>query len=131
MFDILFHYPALAATSMARWRNSEISSSTIAPALVTRCKPCRIWPAYFSPMAEQIAASGNTKIGSEDIEAAGDPLGSSSTRPSPNSRSRYCRQRFVQTATDWLRFLARLQPTPPKPAAFADLVDEFARLYAP
>ncbi|SEB22691.1 site-specific integrase [Variovorax sp. YR216] len=36
------------------------------------------------------------------------------------------RQRFVQVATDWLRFLGRLQLPPSKPGAGTDLVDEFA-----
>jgi integrase/recombinase XerD len=38
------------------------------------------------------------------------------------------RQRFVQVATDWLRFMGRLQLPPAKPAAGADLIDEFASL---
>lgn len=36
------------------------------------------------------------------------------------------RQRFVQVATDWLRFMGRLQLPPSKPGAGTDLVDEFA-----
>jgi site-specific recombinase XerD len=33
----------------------------------------------------------------------------------------------VQVATDWLRFIGRLQWSPAEPAAGADLIDEFAR----
>jgi hypothetical protein len=39
---------------------------------------------------------------------------------------RSCRLRFMQVATAWLVFLARLPPPPEKPGAEADLVDEFA-----
>jgi integrase/recombinase XerD len=36
------------------------------------------------------------------------------------------RQRFVQVATDWLRFMGRLQLPPAQPGAGTDLIDEFA-----
>src|SRR5262249_12481179 len=42
------------------------------------------------------------------------------------SAARYSRQRFVQVATDWLRFLGRLEIAPGTRAPGADLVDEFA-----
>jgi integrase/recombinase XerD len=127
MFDILFHYPRVLARHLdgpsAQERDQFLNhraSAGCAPQTLSHLA------SELLLVARKMDLSGNTKIGSEDIKAAADRWVRHQRGHHRIRDPRYCRQRFVQTATDWLRFLGRLQPTPPKPAAFADLVDEFA-----
>ena len=77
-------------------------------------------------VARRIDISGTTAIVRQEVEAAADGWVRHQRCHHRISDPRFCRQRFVQVATDWLRFLARLDATPEKPGANDDLVDEFA-----
>ena len=77
-------------------------------------------------VARRIDVSGPTVISPREIEAAADGWVHHQRRHHRVRDPKFCRQRFVQVATDWLRFLDRLQATQEQPGADADLVDEFA-----
>ena len=77
-------------------------------------------------VARRIDVSGPTVISPREIEAAADDWVRHERRHHRVRDPKFCRQRFVQVATDWLRFLDRLQATQEQPGADADLVDEFA-----
>ena len=77
-------------------------------------------------VARRIDISSTTAISILEIEAAADSWARHQRRHHRISDPKFCRQRFVQVATDWLSFLARLQTTPAAPCAGAGLVDEFA-----
>ena len=77
-------------------------------------------------VARRIDVSGPTVISPREIEAAADGWVRHQRRHHRVRDPKFCRQRFVQVATDWLRFLDRLQATQEQPGADADLVDEFA-----
>jgi site-specific recombinase XerD len=77
-------------------------------------------------VAERLDISGTRAITPEAIEAAADRWVRRQRREGRISTARYSRQRFVQVATDWLRFLGQLHVVPVKRGADADLVDEFA-----
>ena len=77
-------------------------------------------------VARRIDVSGPTAITPLEIEAAADGWVRHQRRHRRVRDPKFCRQRFVQVATDWLRFLDRLQATQEQPGADADLVDEFA-----
>ena len=77
-------------------------------------------------VARRIDISGATPIAPHEVEAAADGWVRHQRRHHRIRDPRFCRQRFVQVATDWLRFLARLESPPEMPGAGAGLVDEFA-----
>ena len=77
-------------------------------------------------VARRIDISGTRAIALQEVETAADGWVRYQRRRHRISDPKFCRQRFVQVATDWLCFLARLEATPEKPGADADLVDEFA-----
>ena len=77
-------------------------------------------------VARRIDISGTTAIALHEVEVAADGWVRHQRHQHRIGDSRFCRQRFVQVATDWLRFLERLKTTPETPRAEADLVDEFA-----
>lgn len=77
-------------------------------------------------VARRIDVTGPTVITPREIEAAADGWVRHQRRHHRVRDPKFCRQRFVQVATDWLRFLDRLQATQEQPGADADLVDEFA-----
>jgi len=77
-------------------------------------------------VARRIDISGTRAIALQEVEAAADGWVRYQRRHHRISDPKFCRQRFVQVATDWLCFLERLEATPETPGADADLVDEFA-----
>jgi integrase/recombinase XerD len=62
-----------------------------------------------------------------EIEAAADRWAQRPFQPrNPNVTFSLCaRERFIWNATDWLRFLGRLQEPPPLPRPFAQMMSEF------
>src|SRR5450631_1750758 len=62
----------------------------------------------------------------EEIGSAADRWVRHQRRQGRIRTARFSRQRFVQVATDWLRFLGRLETAPLPRCAGADLVEEFA-----
>lgn len=77
-------------------------------------------------VAERMDIDGTRAITPEEIGSAADRWVRHQRRHGRISTTRYSRQRFVQVATDWLRFLGRLEAAPVPRGAGADLVDEFA-----
>jgi len=77
-------------------------------------------------VAQRLDLSGVRAITSGEIGSAADRWVRHQRRHRHISAARYSRQRFVQVATDWLRFLGRLESPAVTRRAGADLVDEFA-----
>jgi integrase/recombinase XerD len=76
-------------------------------------------------VAQCLDVSGTRAITPEEIASAADRWVRHQRRLGRISDSRYSRLRFVQVATDWLHFMARLQLPPVTPHPSAELVDEF------
>lgn len=77
-------------------------------------------------VAQRLNVSGTRTITPEEIASAADRWVRRQRRHGHISTARYSHQRFVQVATDWLRFLGRLESPPVLRGTGADLVDEFA-----
>jgi integrase/recombinase XerD len=77
-------------------------------------------------VAQRMDVSGTRAVTPEEVASVADRW-VRHCRRCGRSISPGRRQRFVQVATDWLRFMGRLQLPPAKPAAGADLIDEFVR----
>jgi hypothetical protein len=77
-------------------------------------------------VAQHLNINGTCAISTEEITTAADRWVRRQRRRGRISAARYSRQRFVQVATDWLRFLGRLEPAPATRGPSADVVDEFA-----
>lgn len=77
-------------------------------------------------VARHLDTGGTRTITPEEIGSAADRWVRHQRRQHRISTARYSRQRFVQVATDWLRFLGRLEAASVTRGAGADLVDEFA-----
>ena len=128
MFDTLFHYPRVlarhcegpAAHDRERFlvyrANAGAAHSTLlslAPELLV--------------IAKRIKFDGRQSIPLAEIETAADHWVAYQRRRHRVRIERFSRERFVQTATDWLRFLGRLEEPHEEPAAFAEMVREFVR----
>jgi len=77
-------------------------------------------------VAQRLDINGTRAISTEEIATAAARWVRHQRRRGRISTARYSRQRFVQVATDWLRFLGRLEPAPATQGPGADVVDEFA-----
>lgn len=77
-------------------------------------------------VAQRLDLSGTRAVKPQEIAAAADRWIRHQRRLGRISTARYSRQRFVQVATDWMRFMGRLQLPPVPRAPGAELVDEFA-----
>ena len=77
-------------------------------------------------VARRLDIDGTRLITPEEIGSAADRWVRHQRRHGRIRTARFSRQKFVQVATDWLRFLGRLQAVPVTRGAGADLVDEFA-----
>lgn len=77
-------------------------------------------------VAQRLDVSGTRTITPQEIASAADRWVRHQRRHGHISTARYSHQRFVQVATDWLRFLGRLESPPVTRGTGADLVDEFA-----
>jgi integrase/recombinase XerD len=77
-------------------------------------------------VAQRLDVSGTRGVALEEVASVADRWVRHHRRRG-RSISPGRRQRFVQVATDWLRFMGRLQLPSAKPGAGADLIDEFAR----
>jgi len=127
MFDTLFQYPRV----LARHRDGPSAQERecflidCASAGATRQTLLRL-ASELLLVARQIDLSDDRSIDLREVEAACERWVRHQRRHRRIRDPRFCRQRFVQTATHWLRFLGRLEQPPEKPAAFTHLVDEFA-----
>jgi site-specific recombinase XerD len=77
-------------------------------------------------VAERIDITIGEAIGSSAIEAAADRWAREQHQRQRVRGLRWSRTLFVQTATDWLRFLGRLEVPKPKLVPFADRLADFA-----
>lgn len=77
-------------------------------------------------VSQRLNVSGTRTVTPDEIASAADRWVRHQQRQGHISTARYSHQRFVQVATDWLRFLGRLESPPVTRGAGADLVDEFA-----
>ena len=77
-------------------------------------------------VAQRLDIDGTRAITPEEITSAADRWVRHQRRHRRIRTTRFSRQRFVQVATDWLRFLGRIEAAPELRGAGADLVDEFA-----
>jgi integrase/recombinase XerD len=126
MFDALFHYPRVLARHcngpstqdrdrfLAHCANGGAAQETL----------LRLAPELLL-IARRIDLSGNRSVPFEEVEAAADRWVGYQRRHHRIRRSKYSRERFIQTAKAWLRFLGRLQQPEQTPPAFADLISGF------
>lgn len=127
MFEILFQYPrVLARHRDGPWAPERDRFLTHRASVGCAPKTLSYLASELLLVARHIDIGGDAKIGSEVVEAAAQRWVRYQRRHHRVRDARFCRQRFVQTATDWLRFLERLELPPREVTAFSDLVDEFA-----
>ena len=127
MFDTLFRYPAIVARhrggpfAEARERFlNHCASQGMARATLQR------YAQELLVVAERIDITVGEAIGSPVIEAAADRWAREQHQRQRAQGLRWSRELFVQTATDWLRFLGRLEVPKPKIVPFADRIADFA-----
>jgi hypothetical protein len=77
-------------------------------------------------VAERIDITVGEAIESSVIDAAADHWAREQHQRHRAGGQRWSRELFVQTATDWLRFLGRLEVPKPKIVPFVDLIADFA-----
>jgi len=127
MFETLFCYPRVLARHRAGPSAEERDRFLAHHAQVGAApKSLLRLASELLLVARRIDVSGPTVIAPREIEAAADGWVRHQRRHHRVRDPKFCRQRFVQVATDWLHFLDRLQATQEQPGADADLVDEFA-----
>jgi site-specific recombinase XerD len=126
MFDTLFHYPRVLT------RHCEGPSAEDRHQFLAHCASggaahatlLRLAPELLL-IARRIELDGSRSIPFEEVEAAADHWVGYQRRRHRIRRARFSRERFIQTATAWLRFLGRLQEPEEEPCAFAQLIREF------
>lgn len=128
MFNTLYRYPSVAA------RHSEGPSAPERGRFLIHCANEGMARATLLNLASEmliiarrINIEGGRLIDAAEVEAAADCWIRYQRRHHQISGSRFSRERFIGTATAWLRFLGQLQPLNEKPLVYADLIDEFAR----
>ncbi len=128
MFDTLYHYPRVLARHCegpaAEDRDqflAHCASGGAAHATLLGLAP------ELLVIARRIKLDGSRSIPLEEIEAAADRWIGYQRRHHRIQKVRFSRDRFVQTATAWLRFLGRLREPEEEPSAFAERVCEFDR----
>ncbi len=77
-------------------------------------------------VSRRLDVSGTRIITPEEIASAADRWVRHQRRRGRINTAHYSHQRFVQVATDWLRFLGRLESPPVMRGIGADLIAEFA-----
>jgi integrase/recombinase XerD len=127
MFETLFRYPRVRARHLAG-PSAEERDRYLAHCAYTGAAYASLLrlASELLLVARRIDISETTPIAPYEVEAAADGWVRHQRRHHRIRDPRFCRQRFVQVATDWLRFLARLQATPEMSSAGAELVGEFA-----
>lgn len=128
MFDSLYHYPSVLA------RHREGPSAEDRDRFLAHCADdgaaqttlLRLAPELLL-VARRIDISSSRSIQYEEVEAAADRWVGYQRRHHRIRSSRFSRERFIQTATAWLRFLGRLREPEQEPCAFAERTVEFAR----
>jgi integrase/recombinase XerD len=127
MFDTLFRYPAI----VARHQGGRFAAAR--ELFLNRCAGQGMAHAILQRyaqellvVAERIDITVGDAIDSAVIEAAADHWAREQHQRQRAGGLRWSRELFVQTATDWLRFLGRLEVPKPKIVPFADRIADFA-----
>lgn len=127
MFDTLFRYPAIVARHQrARFAAARelflnyCAGQGMAHATLQRCAQ------ELLVVAERIDITVGEVIESSVIDAAADRWVREQHQRQRVDGPRWSRQLFIRTATDWLRFLGRLEVPKPKSVPFADRIADFA-----
>ena len=127
MFETLFKYPRVLARHRAgpsaegreRSLNHGVSQGLAHATLLRHARELLV-------IAERIDISMGEAIGSPAIEAAADRWAGEQRHRQRVQGLQWSRQLFVQTATNWLHFLGRLEEPQPKIVPFADRLADFA-----
>jgi site-specific recombinase XerD len=126
MFETLFQYPAIVARHrrgpFAEAREQFLNHCVgrgLARATLQR------YAQELLVVAERIDITIGEVIGSSHIEAAADRWSREQHEHKRVHSLRWSRELFVQTATDWLHFLGRLEMMKPKIVPFAERLAEF------
>jgi integrase/recombinase XerD len=126
MFGTLFHYPRV----LARHRNGPSADDRerylahCAQGGAARSTLLGLAPELLA-ISRRIALDNGRLIPSAEVEMAADRWVRYQRRHQRILTGRFSRERFIQTATAWLRFLERLQEQQPETPPFADLVQQF------
>jgi len=127
MFETLFQYPAVVARHrngpFARARErflNHCASQGFARATLS------VYARELLVIAERIDITMGEAIGLSTIEAAAHRWAREQHQRQHVHCLRWSRERFVQTAKDWLHFLGRLEVPQPKIVPFADRLADFA-----
>ena len=126
MFHTLFHYPRVLA------RHVDGPSSSDRERFLAHCASggaahstlLGLAPELLV-VARRIALDDDRSISLTEVEMAADRWVRYQRRHHRNHGGRFSRDRFIQTASAWLRFLGRLQEPQTEPPAFAELVQAF------
>jgi len=128
MFDSLYHYPSVLA------RHREGPSAEDRDRFLDRCAEqgaAQTTLLGLAPellvVARRIDVSGTRIIALGEVQTAADRWVGYQRRHHRIRSSMGSRERFIRTATAWLRFLGRLQESEQAPCAFAERAVEFAR----
>ena len=127
MFETLFKYPRIvarhrtgpAAESRERFLKHCVSQGLAGATLLRHARELLV-------IAERIDITIGERIGTPAIEAAADRWAHEQHDRHRVQALQWSRKLFVQTATNWLHFLGRLDEPQPKSALFADRLAGFA-----
>jgi len=128
MFDTLFTYSCI----LARHRASPYAESRAR--FLEHCSDLGYPHSSLRKIAwvllvfsQSIDLSGPGRITRQEIEYAVDHRIRYARRPEPATDSKSSRLLFIHVATEWLRFLDRLEESQCEPKPFASYVESFAR----
>ncbi len=127
MFETLFQYPAVVARHRSgpfaeareRFLNHCASQGLARATLLVYARELLV-------IAKRIDITIGEAIGLSTIEAAANRWAREQHQRQRMHSLQWSRKLFVQTATDWLHFLGRLEVPKPKIAPFADRLADFA-----
>src|SRR5260370_19813850 len=127
MFDTLFRYPAI----VARHQGGRFAAAR--ELFLNRCAgqgmahaTLQRYAQALLVVAERIDITVGDAVDSAVIEAAADQWAREQHQRQRAGGLCWSRELFVQTATDWLRFLGRLEAPKPKIVPFGDRIADFA-----
>jgi integrase/recombinase XerD len=126
MFDTLYYYPRVLA------RHVDGPSASDRERFLTHCASGGAAHSTLLGLAPELlviarrfALDGDQSIPLAEVEMAADRWVRYQRRRHRIQRGRFSRERFIQTASAWLRFLGRLEEPQTEPPAYADLVQMF------
>ena len=127
MFETLFKYPGV----LARHRGGPFGD--LRERFLVHCADQRLAHATLLQLAnELVVVAGHIdlttglQISLPEIEAAGDEWARHQRRRGRAHSTKWPRERFIQTAVPWLRFLGRFREAEAQPQPGAHRVEDFA-----